>query len=429
MTFSTNQTNYDLLYDKEYYSEYLCLEHFINKKLGFRVIDNCYILPGAGIFDSNGDYVDGSYFMEDQKVDHYKCTNLSIISAEENINLNDVPEIHSTVVYLGALAGIWGHFITDSMRLLWFPLSESYRENFADCPLVYLPCLKFNLKGSFKRFLEILNINISMMRRVECLTKYDRIILPEESFFHKGENLRCFTQEYITTIETIRNYALKNSQPVTTCKPKKIYYSYSAYSKYRTVGEDKLERYFASKGYEIIYPEKLSLDEQLNLLINCESFASTIGSSSHNIIFLRDDTEVILIPRSNNIAEYQIALDHVHSLRISYVDSSFSIFSGKYPNIYPFLFFISSNLRKYFHDDETESIVNIKDFKKYLRVSLGYSTSKIITYADNPETYRYYSVVAADYFSKLFDSSWLVRLKKWLKSVPALRNFFKRLIR
>lgn len=29
-----DQTSYDLLYDKEYYSEYLCLEHFVNKKLG-----------------------------------------------------------------------------------------------------------------------------------------------------------------------------------------------------------------------------------------------------------------------------------------------------------------------------------------------------------------------------------------------------------
>lgn len=357
------QTNYDLLYDKEYYSQYFQFEHFINKKLGFRVIDNCYILPGAGIFDSNGDYVDGSYFLENQQIDHYKCTNLSVISAEGNININDVPEVHSTVVYLGALAGVWGHFITDSMRLLWFPLSESYRENFSDCPLVYFPCLNFSLKGSFKRILEILNINVPMMRHVECLTKYDRIILPEESFFHKGGGLRCFTPEYIATVDTVRDYALKNSKPV---KQKKIYYSYSAYSNYRTVGEDKLERYFASKGYEIIYPEKLSLDEQLNVLINCESFASTIGSSSHNIVFLRDGTEVILIPRSNYVLGYQLALDKVHNLKVNYIDSSFSVFTGRNnPWDSPFLYFVSRNLRKFFHDEDTS---HTQSFRSWIRV-------------------------------------------------------------
>ncbi len=332
-----------------------------------------------------------------------------------------MPCEHKTVVYLGLFIRVWGHFITDTMRLIWFLKSKYFRENFYDCELVYLPAKNFKLEGNYRRMFEILGVNISNMKPVTRLTKYDKVILPDECFFISKEGIRTFTPEYITLIDAIRNYASEHSYP---CPSRKVYYSYSGYRNCVAVGEDKLEKYFASKGYTIIHPEKLSLDEQLNLLIGCESFASTVGSCSHNMLFLRDDTEVILIPRANYLASYQTVIDQVHRMRINYVDSSFSIFSGKYPYATPFLFFISSNLRKFFHDEDTESIVDVKDFKKYFRISSGCSMSKIVAYADNPNTYRYYSVVAADYFSKLFASIWIVRLKKWLKTIPAIRKIF-----
>ena len=56
--------------------------------------------------------------------------------------------------------------------------------------------------------------------------------------------------------------------------------------------------YFKSKGYEIIrHEQRADFDEELNLLINAESFASPIGSCAHNSLFLRDGAEAILIPR------------------------------------------------------------------------------------------------------------------------------------
>ena len=49
-------------------------------------------------------------------------------------------------------------------------------------------------------------------------------------------------------------------------------------------------------------------------MLNCEEFASTVGSAAHNIIFLRDGTKAYLIPRANFITEYQLALDQVKVL-------------------------------------------------------------------------------------------------------------------
>ena len=427
---SPDQPDYDLLYDKEYYSKWINVDHFVDKQLSFREIHNGYLIPHkinsneGGIFDSEGSYVKGSSYIEGvhhtfRKSLKESSVDLSQTTAERGISISDAEHKHSTVVFIGALIKVWGHFITDSMRLLWFLRSMEYRENFADCELVYFPASGFQLKGDWLRMFEILGINTSLVTPVTELTRYDRIILPDESFFMTSDGTRYFTSEYVDTINIVRDFAIAHSHPA---HGKKIYFSHA---KYRGTGipygEERLEKYFASKGYEIIpEPGDLGLDEELNALVNCESFASTVGSCSHNMVFCRDNTEIILIPRANYLTGYQVAIDQVHTQNIHYIDSSFSFFASTDPWSGPFLYFISSNLRKYFHDPDTDSIIYPSDFWKYLRSAFGFRfSSKFgrIVDGNNPKAYMYYSTVAAEYFGKIIKMSWPYRLREWIKRV------------
>ena len=104
-----------------------------------------------------------------------------------------------------------------------------------------------------------------------------------------------------------------------------MYFTYSRFSSDKQVGENKLEDFFTGLGYKIIAPERYSFEEQLNILANCEFFASTIGSCSHNIIFLPEGASVYLIPRAFYLTGYQVALGEVINLNIYYVDSSLSV--------------------------------------------------------------------------------------------------------
>ena len=130
------------------------------------------------------------------------------------------------------------------------------------------------------------------------------------------------------------------------------------------------------KGYQVLYPEKMTFEEQLNVLINCDSFASTIGSCSHNILFLQDHTKVILIPRANYLTGYQLTVDQVHELDITYIDSTLSLFAARFPWEGPFYFFVSSRLMDYFKDgrkrDRRYWIENFKGFKWYAVHGLNY---------------------------------------------------------
>ena len=164
-----------------------------------------------------------------------------------------------------------------------------------------------------------------------------------------------FTKEYRETMDIVRNFALKNQTPTAS---KKIYYFYGR----NQVGEERLAEYFKSKGYEIVLPEKLTLDEQLNLLINCESFASTVGSCAHNSGFLHDKTECIFIPRSfNAFTGHQKKMDQVRSLNANYIDSTLSIFNVGHSS---FCYIISEQLKKFFGDKWNG--YEYDDFKTFL---------------------------------------------------------------
>ena len=129
-------TNYDGLYNKDYYSEKMNKKSFTDKPLYFRIIENGTILPHkgfrvngnwnpgfGGIVDSKGKFVNGSF---------YGNGGTPYTPNEE------VQKSSATVVYLGMFFSVWGHSITDNIKYLWFLKSEFYKNFFQSCPIVCL---------------------------------------------------------------------------------------------------------------------------------------------------------------------------------------------------------------------------------------------------------------------------------------------------
>ena len=283
----------------------------------------------------------------------------------------------------------WGHAITDSMRLLWFLKSEAFKRDFKDCPLVYLICKKniiFSLDSypNFRRLLEILEIDVDRIQEITQPTRFDKIIFPDVSFFPSPN--RIFTNEYFETIERVRSFALKNRTPISS---KKVYYFYGN----RGLGEKRLAEYFKLKGYDVVSPEKLTLDEQLNILINVESFAATLGSISHNCLFLRDYTETIIIPRSPLFTLYQQVIDEVRQLKTNYIDTTLSIFSNGWA---PNCFIISKQLREFFNDNFDG--YDEDDFKIFLQYVKNYVTEY---FNFLPKNKNYYAPVLSEFMEQL----------------------------
>ena len=383
-------TNLDYLYNPAAAKEILNKNYFVDKKSGFQVIERGMIFPhknypvkgwslgGCGVFDSNGKFINHTYESPSAGLTYPTPPPESIQHSSEK------------VIYLDSFTPTWGNIISDTIARLWFLKTNDFKEHFKDCRLVYVPNPQFSKADNknFRRLLEILEVDFDALHAVTQPTQFDKVIVPDKSFVRSKEHRgKIFTKEYIETVDRVRNFALKNRTP-TSCK--RIYYFHGR----RQIGEERLAEYFKSKGYEIIQPEKLTLDEQLNLLINCESFASAIGSCSHNSIFLSDDTEVILIPRIGNVFTiYQETLNQVHPLNVTYVDSTVSIF-GTTNSILCFV--ISEQLKRFFGDkwDGYEED-DFKIFLQYVKNNLKKGN------AFNPHVVDYSKSIFQDFMAQL----------------------------
>ncbi|MBQ9441574.1 MAG: glycosyltransferase family 61 protein [Selenomonadaceae bacterium] len=399
-------TNYDSLYKKNYYGEKLFENHFSKKELGFQIIENGTILPYkplensvglGGIVDAEGNFIKESFI-------HRGAGN----SYTPDRKVKYSPK---TVIYLGMLVHVWGHCLTDNIKRIWFLKSNFFKENFKNCQIVYVKA-GVGIIPNFARLLKILGVEVEDFLEIEKPTRFKKIILPDESFFlDKGsaENYDCaiegsrnnfngndtafFTQEYIQTIEQIRNFAQKNFSPLTQ---KKFFFYYGG----NQTGEGRLADYFSEKGYEMIEPEKFSLDEQLNILANCENFASVIGSISHNILFLKNHSQAILIPRRPAFLNiYQQAIDQVHDLEIFYIDSAFSIFARSQSGT--FCYILSEQLRKFFGDEITEKFSQ-EDFYHFLTYS---KFAKENNWSINPQDDKYFSDLILEFMTSLKNNS------------------------
>ena len=404
-------TNLDYLYNPDSSCVFFNGNYFVDKNLGFQIIEHGVILPHSirrirneltdlgGIIDGNGKYVTSSSL--------YYGINEVYTPLPEAIYCSS-----ETAIYLGMFHHTWEHDLTDNLSRLWFLKSEIFKSEFKNCPIVYVPYreekelyggenlqsknqLSYVLKTldfgvsfitRFRRLLEILEIDADLIQAITKPTRFEKIVMPDEAFLSHRPT-KGFTKEYREMIEQVRNFALKNRTP-TSCK--KIYY----FQEKGQIGEERLAEYFYSKDYEIVHPEKLTLDEQLNLLINAENFASTTDSISYNSIFLRDTAEAIFIPGYvNRFTEELFTLNQVHPLNIHYIDSTMSIFATWKDS---FCYIISEQLKNFFGDKWNG--YDEEDFENFLKYhKLSASKGKPI----NRNIKRDYEKVFSDFMTQL----------------------------
>ena len=343
--------------------------NLLKKELSFTCFENCIITPkikmneltiSNGIYDQNGGVKYLTPFTKKEEIKQFPL--------ELSINNNSDDD---TVIFIGNFIRQWGHFLTDGLSLLWFLFSPLFNQ-FKGSKIICTRENNFSFSGPYLNLLSYLGIDADKIFFVDNPTIFKKIIVPDYSFRNDGRDVHFVTKDYINIINKIKSKFSNNNG-------KKLYLSWKYSSKGRSFGENKIEEFFKNRGFEIIYPEKESLENQLSLLCGCDVFASTIGSISHNTIFLKDTAKALLIPRGPFINGYQEILNCVNEkVDKIYIDSTLSILTKRgSEHSGPFFFFVSEELYRYFNEPIPNKKTYLKkqffDFHKYFEkgVSLG----------------------------------------------------------
>lgn len=261
---------------------------------------------------------------------NFSCDYLDWYSgASKNFQLNEADYLDQDVVFLGALSSHYGHFITEGLARLWFfldPQNIRYKG-------VYIVEHKNNKFIDLFKFFGMQDKNLIEVTKP---TRFRSVIVPEQSirlhdFYHSN---------YKRTIDKIK-------EKIIAAEYKKVYFSKSMSGNARGIGEFPIQHVFEKNGFNIFYPENMSMYETISVLKGCDEFVASSGTNIHNSIFIDDAKSVICLNRSAHFHPLQIMIDRMKSFRTTYIDIFLFSTANSFGNI-PCYVFASTFLREYF---------------------------------------------------------------------------------
>lgn len=288
------------------------------KKLSSEIINNAIILaPPAktswgGVLRNDGSFVENSGVYKD-------------VGGNPEIQLvQNMLKLDGTYIYIGWFHNGWGHSFTDYIKKIWFIHTPEGKRLIKEGARFLYICSGNSMPH--KNIIFILShfgVNLhehTMIRQHTCV---ERLIVPDDCLSGGVVGDKHYTMEYVYQLKAMKNrihfLQVGGDFPIY----EKIYFSRSnvQWHPRRDYCEIGIEKAFKKMGYTIICPEKLPVHEQLFLLYHCKTFAATEGSVSHNAIFCRPGTKVIIVKKSDYVNRYQLILDKIADVDVTYIDA------------------------------------------------------------------------------------------------------------
>lgn len=312
-----------------------------------------------------------------------------LIMGEPSIGVDTKPKtMPGEFIYLGHFFNHWGHFLIDNCPRLYGAITRP------DSNYVFLsshPVNKANVLAAIKRFFNLLGINfervyfISNVVRIESLNIFEAAYIPEE----------YISQHFFDVFRYVaRN--IKSSIP----HYEKVYFSRSHLKENRDFGGEVIDDLFESAGYATFYPEKLALDDQINLIVNCKSYACVAGTLVHNLFFACcKEKEVTIVARSYWV-EAQF-FDTLKSLKGKIIWADFFIYP--YPiriTTSPFFFLCNQNMLHFIAESKISayspelysrcrSVVNLMSWLSAYLKTLPLANLKLLVSAEKKDHFFY----------------------------------------
>lgn len=320
------------------------VHRFLDKNLTYQGFDNAFVLPSkdlwkegkcfGGVVTKEGDFVESSAWHEGKRCDKYEFNEADAIRRDE------------TAIYMGFYNPCWGHAITDNLKKLWFLKTDKCKDLLSQgAKLIYLTIDNQLMPLYIYRLFALAGVDLTEFELITDLSLFARIVVPDNSFI-ADNGQRFFTQPYVDTIAKIKANAICQNKVY----PEKVYFTRTQLKSNRDIGEKSIEKVFRKKGFTVIAPEQHSVDEQIQMLMHCKSFAATEGSISHNAVFCEPGADVVIVRKCNDVNKYQMAVNEVADVNVTYIDAHHSTKAPKTaPWVGPFYLFTNINLYHFFN--------------------------------------------------------------------------------
>ncbi|MBD5389368.1 glycosyltransferase family 61 protein, partial [bacterium] len=228
---------------------------------------------GFGAFDARGRFVKSSRQVR-------KNNGQFVPKLPKNMPYRDID-----VIYFGNVYPQFGHFLLEHMNRAWGTLRDEYK----GAKVVLINNKRHDkIPGYMYDLLTILGVARRDIIILDETTRFRRVIIP-----HQGFNLPIMSSdEFASAFQHMRERVKGGGSA------EKIYMSRDKLGERRTYGERAVQKIFEKNGFKIIYPETMSIADQIAAVKNCRVLAGCAGTALHLALFMPRGGTVIQLSRN-----------------------------------------------------------------------------------------------------------------------------------
>lgn len=368
------------------------------------VVDNGFILPAkkkvdendtiyyeGGVVDDKMNFVKNSQFLR-------KSKGGSLTDAYDFLQ-NDAEFVDADVLYAGILINHFGHFLVEGLSRLWY-WCENIDNNLH---IAFLMPKKQTIFPQFWEFMDMLGIDRNKVHIIKDITRFKKIYVPSQAHILDTSYNDKFTvpYKYITSKLPDKN--------------KEKYYLSRSKFKGGTLclGEYLFENIYKNNGYKIVYPERLSLKEQITIIKNASELVGISGTAMHMALFADDNIDITILERTDCPVPEQALINQAIKANAYYVGVNINPFPTDH-SVGPTLLSVTDEMSAYCKAKNLKvnpSLINYvksADGKKFIKTWLKYYSQ-----IDNNKALAKSSPLTAKRF--LFMANAFIPLKKLIK--------------
>lgn len=311
----------------------------VNKKIG-----------AYGIFDNNKKLIKQSL--------QYRGNHHNFIP--NNIPKN-IPFINEEAVYVGVTYPHFGHFLIEQLNRLWGKQKE--KKNFK---WIFINNKNIDVKNFVYEFMKIFGIKKQDIIVLTSPARFKKIYIPSQTFNMSGSKI-----DY-AMVDGYRAMA----QNVKGAGYERVYMSRGKLNdKLRTLGEEKVQKVFEKNGFKIIYPETMTIADQIASVKDAKYLAGCSGTALHWALFMKPGGTVIALKRNSKPDDFictQYMLNTITGLNSVFITASIETHkSGHGGSGTPQIIGVNTYVKDFFDNfglkyTKSDIAFNQKEMNKYL---------------------------------------------------------------
>lgn len=237
----------------------------------------------ASVYDNNGTLIKSSQRISGVGGDRVKNADPPTLP----IGYRSEAFVPGECLYLGFMMNHYGHWLLETLATFWsIPIVRPRK-------VIFSP---FIFGRTIPRYAETVLSACGIGRDMICITEFattvENLLVPDRTF---GLNQFWHEQHAITT-RKIRDALIGYSLRRERSSARKLFLSRSELQAPRrghVQNQVEIENIFENRGFHIIHPEKILIEDQAYLFDGAEVIAGFSGSALHNVLFTRPQTTVI----------------------------------------------------------------------------------------------------------------------------------------